>query len=480
MSENLRKDQDKKNIDNIRSLWQEWSDLDTEEEEFRSEFFQGLSGRRKKAAFSLFLISSVTIGIHLVSWGSLIILAIAIMVTLQTARLMLVKVQPKTEILSNDLLESAPIVSILVAAKNEEAVIGKLVKILFEVDYPLPKYEVFIIDDSSTDNTGIILDKLATQYENLTIIHREKNATGGKSGALNQILPLTKGEIIGVFDADAVISPDLLKQIIPLFDKSNIGAIQVRKAISNYYENFLTQGQTVEMALDGYFQQQRIGCGGIGELRGNGQFVRRTALDSCGGWNEETITDDLDLTIRLHLDGWDIDLLSHPVVEEEGVTNTISLWHQRNRWGEGGYQRYLDYWRFLIGDRLNWQKKFDLLFFFFIQYILPTAAIPDMIMSIARNRFPLIAPLTSLTLTLAFWGMFTGLRRSKINEKITLNQYITMFWQSLSCMVYMIHWFIVIPCVTLRMSIRPKRLKWVKTIHGQSSDDNLGLEISNG
>lgn len=75
---------------------------------------------------------------------------------------------------------------------------------------------------------------------------------------------------------------------------------------------------------------------GVGELRGNGQFVRRQALASCGGWNEATITDDLDLTFRLHLNHWDIGILPVPAVREEGVTRAIALWHQRNRWAEGG------------------------------------------------------------------------------------------------------------------------------------------------
>ena len=86
--------------------------------------------------------------------------------------------------------------------------------------------------------------------------------------------------------------------------------------------NFWTQGQASEMMLDAYFQQQqRIAIGGIGELRGNGQFVRRTALADCKGWNEQTITDDLDLTLKLHINDWDIDLLAYPAVQEEGVTS---------------------------------------------------------------------------------------------------------------------------------------------------------------
>lgn len=462
----------------ITSLLSEWSDPEAEEEEFRSEFFQGLSGRRKKAAFVLTLIWSITIGLHLVSWSLWVILVLGMFITVQTLRLMLAKVQTNTAILSNELMTEAPIISLLVAAKNEEAVIAKLVKILLQLDYPKDQYEIWMIDDNSSDRTGIILDELAKQHQQLKVIHRDKNATGGKSGALNQVLPLTKGDIIAVFDADATVTQDLLKQIVPKFDNPKIGAVQVRKAIANPEENFWTQGQTAELCLDSYFQQQRIACHGMGELRGNGQFVRRSALESCGGWNEETITDDLDLTIRLHLDQWDIDLLEFPPVEEEGVTTVTALWHQRNRWGEGGYQRYLDYWRFIISSRLNWQKKFDLLFFFFVQYILPTAAIPDLVMTISRNRLPLIAPLTSLTLTLAFWGMFTGLRRAKNGAKISFTELLTMVFQSLRGMIYMIHWFIVIPSITFRMSIRPKRLKWVKTVHEGLDEENLELEIN--
>ncbi|MHC5830206.1 MAG: glycosyltransferase family 2 protein, partial [Nostoc sp.] len=116
--------------------------------------------------------------------------------------------------------------------------------------------------------------------------------------------------------ADAQVTPDLLLQVIPLFQREKVGAVQVRKAIANAKENFWTKGQMAEMALDTWFQQQRTALGGIGELRGNGQFVRRSALESCGGWNEETITDDLDLTIRLHLEKWDIECVFHPAVQE--------------------------------------------------------------------------------------------------------------------------------------------------------------------
>lgn len=464
-------------LDPITSLIAEFSDPEIEEEEFRNDFFQGLSGRRKKAAFTLSIIWLITISLHLISWSFWVVLGLGIFVTIQALRLMFAYPSFNKDISVGQNELNLPKISLMVSAKNEEAVVRKLVQMLSSFDYPQNLYEFWVINDNSSDNTGIILDELAQKHCQLKVLHRDNTAKGGKSGALNQAFALTTGDIVGVFDADAIASPSLLKKIVPLFNNEKIGAIQVRKSISNANENFWTQGQSSEMALDSYFQQQRIACGGMGELRGNGQFVRRLALDSCGGWNEETITDDLDLTIRLHLDNWDIDILEHPSVEEEGVKKAIALWHQRSRWAEGGYQRYFDYWRFILSNRLNWRKKFDLLYFFLVQYIFPTAAIPDLVMVITRHHIPLIAPLTSLTVILGFWGMFTGLKRTKTTEKQNIIENLKTIIQSILGMIYMTHWFLVMPVTTARISIREKQLKWVKTVH-EGSSDNLELGLT--
>jgi 1,2-diacylglycerol 3-beta-glucosyltransferase len=358
-----------------------------------------------------------------------------------------------------------PFVSILVAAKNEEAVIGRLIKNLCSLEYPDGQYEVWIIDDNSTDSTPQLLAELKQEYQQLNIFSRSPGASGGKSGALNQVLPRTKGDIIAVFDADAQVTSDLLLQVVPLFKKQQVGAVQMRKAIANAKENFWTKGQMAEMVLDMWFQQQRTTIGGIGELRGNGQFVRRQALTSCGGWNEETITDDLDLTIRLHLDQWDIECVFFPPVEEEGVTNAIALWHQRNRWAEGGYQRYLDYWDLILKNRMGSKKTWDLLIFMFTMYILPTAAIPDILMAIARHRPPVFTPVTSLSIGMSLVGMFAGLQYIRSEQQFKPSTYLMLLLQTLRGSLYMLHWLVVISSSTARMSFRPKRLKWVKTVH---------------
>lgn len=296
-------------LDPLNSLFSDLSgddELEIEEVETDPVFLPSrFQGRRKKAALVLTVVWSGTIALHLVSWGSIFILGLTTILGIHALRIVFAR--PGKEHLvgesnffsyQEEMLGDLPKVSVLVAAKNEEAVIANLVKNLCNLKYPQGDCEVWIIDDNSNDTTPQVLAQLTEKYNNLKVLRRSAEASGGKSGALNQVLPLTQGEIIAVFDADAIVSPDLLLRVIPLFAKEKLGAVQVRKAIANAKENFWTKGQMAEMAVDAVFQKRRIAIGGIGELRGNGQFVRREALECCGGWNEETITDDLDSTLR--------------------------------------------------------------------------------------------------------------------------------------------------------------------------------------
>jgi 1,2-diacylglycerol 3-beta-glucosyltransferase len=451
-------------LDPIKSFLSEWIDPEDEAEEWESDFFKGTAGRRKKAALVLMVIWLTVIGLHYVSWGYNAVVVITAFVTIHIIRLLIVRADPIKPALEDRYLDAAPTISLLVAAKNEEAVIARSVEILCNLDYPLDKYEVWAIDDHSSDRTPQILDRLALKYPQLQVVHRPASASGGKSGALNQVLSQAKGEIIGVFDADAIVESDLLRKVAPMFAEARMGAVQVRKAIANTEENFWTKGQAAEMFLDSYIQQKRIAVNGIGELRGNGQFVRRSALRSCGGWNEETITDDLDLTIRLHLDNWKIGLLFNPAVSEEAVTKAIALWHQRNRWAEGGYQRYLDYWRYIFRNPIGMGKRFDLVCFVLLQYILPAANIADLMMVLLRHRLPVLAPLSTLLMAYGSINMFQGIVKVKRTNNLPINWFEVAI-QTLRGMIYMLHWQVVMTSITVRMSIRPKRLKWVKTVH---------------
>lgn len=444
----------------------------SDEEDDSTGSYRGYEGRRRKAAVLLTVIWSGTIALHLFSWGIWFVLGATALMGIHAVRILSARPIASPEPLFETDIEQYPFVSLMVAAKNEEAVIAQLVKMLCNLDYPSDRYEVWVIDDYSTDRTPVLLEKLARQYDRLQVFHRSATATGGKSGALNQVLPLTQGEILAVFDADAQVTPDLLQRVIPRFHRSQVGAVQLRKAIANASVNFWTRGQMAEMALDSYFQQQRTAIGGIGELRGNGQFVRRKAIERCGGWNEETITDDLDLTIRLHLDDWDIEFALEPAVQEEGVTRPVALWHQRNRWAEGGYQRYLDYWRLIVRNRMGWRKTWDLFMFWIIQYFLPNAAVPDCLMAIARSKLPVYSPVTALMLLMSVAGMFGGLRRIQHAHPHPQSIF-TTFIQTVRGTLYMFHWLLIVATTSARISVRPKRLKWVKTLHQGSGEESF-------
>lgn len=449
--------------------------------ELEIDDFPGYAGRRSKAALTLSVLWGATVILHLLSWGSWVVLGLTAILTTHGLRILFARplaaatplastAEPAEGFssgLNDRLLDPLawPYVSLLVAAKNEETVIEPLVAALCQLDYPASRYDVWIIDDNSTDGTPQRLQALADQYPQLRVLPRPAGASGGKSGALNQVWPDTQGDILGVFDADARVSRDTLRHIVPLFDQRTVGAVQMQKAVVNRAKNLWTRGQQAEMALDSYFQQQRVSLGGIGELRGNGQFVRRKALTQCGGWNEETITDDLDLTLRLHFSGWEIHFLLHPAVGEEGVERPLALWHQRNRWAEGGYQRYLDYWRLIAQHRLAPGKTFDMAAFWLIQYGLPAVALPDFVVAVLRHRLPIFLPVSSLVLTLSMVGMFCGLRRTRQQSVWVCG--LQTLWGNL----YMLHWLLVIATMTIRLSVRPKRLRWVKTTHLGREED---------
>jgi 1,2-diacylglycerol 3-beta-glucosyltransferase len=420
----------------------------------------GMGYRQLKAAIVIAGLWLGVIALHLLTWGYILAWGVTGIFCLRALRLVTTKVPPRPVFVPP---QTYPFISLAIAAKNEAAVIADLVHSLCNLDYPADRYEVWAIDDNSTDRTPEILDVLAKRYPHLQVLHRTGTTTGGKSGALNQVLTLMKGDIIGVFDADAQVTPDVLQQVLAYFQTETVGAIQLRKAIANSKTNFLTRGQQAEMALDAYLQQQRTALGGIGELRGNGQFVRRIALDSCDGWNEETITDDLDLTIRLHLTGWQIELMPYPPVGEEGVTTVRALWNQRNRWAEGGFQRYIDYWDAISSNRLGTRKTIDLISFLLIQYLLPPAGIPDFLMSLWLRHPPLLLPMTaSLGVALPLWATWVGLRRSYKQASQTASKS-TLLAQTAIGSLFILHWLVIMPFAIVRMAIFPKRLKWVKT-----------------
>ncbi len=285
-----------------------------------------------------------------------------------------------------------PVLDILVAARDEENVIARLVERLFSLDYPTNKLNIYIIDDGSSDKTPLILDRLSRQYDKLKVISRSPNAGGGKSGALNYALKFTHGEWLLVLDADAELKQDSLIRLFSFVEEGDWSAVQLRKSVTNVSKNFLTSCQSMEMAMDAIFQYGRLSVAGVSELRGNGQLIKKETLLACGSFNEDTVTDDLDLSLRLLLSKSRIGILWDPPVMEEAVENLNALLAQRQRWAEGGLQRFFDYGDQLFTNKIDYLQKFDLTYFFILQYALPIISIFDLVFSIAFLDSPIYFP----------------------------------------------------------------------------------------
>jgi 1,2-diacylglycerol 3-beta-glucosyltransferase len=407
--------------------------------------------RRLKATLVVLMVWGIVSWLHWqpqIQWLMMVLTAI---LTIQTVRMLITKPTfSKIKVPVN-----LPTVSILIPAKNESAVLTNLAHNLFCLNYPISHLDIWVIDDGSTDETPHILSKLQAKFPSLQVHCRKSK--GGKSGALNAVFPFTKGEIILVCDADAQLPPDFLQQTLPIFQQKAIGAVQVRKSIFNTNTNFLTYCQNLEMNCDAFLQTHRLAVAGMTELRGNGMLVRRELLVQCHGWNENTATDDLDLTFRLYLLGAEIEFFTWLAVEEEGVTTWKNLWHQRCRWAEGGYQRYLDYFPQIL--TLGWQKEIDLLLFFILQFLIPIAIIPDLIWTIAYSHHPVILPLQILLGVLLTVGFMAG-----VNQFQGLRGW-RLIWATIQGSIYMVHWIPVMVMVTLRMCIKGKVSEWVKTEH---------------
>jgi len=373
-----------------------------------------------------------------------------------------------------------PAIDLVVAARDEEAVIGRLVERLAQVRYPADRLRFWVVDDGSEDRTPEVLATEQRRYPQLQVLRRSRDAGGGKSGALNTVLPQLQGRWLMVLDADAELQPDVLERLVPFAEAGGWAAVQLRKAVVNAESNWLTRAQAMEMALDAVIQQGRLRCGGVVELRGNGQLLRREAVQACGGFNEATVTDDLDLSFRLLVEQQPVAVLWDPPVQEEAVTALSSLWRQRQRWAEGGLQRFFDYWPRLTGPELGAARKLDLAGFFLLQYVLPVMASADILGAVITRTAPALWPLSFVAFGLSGGAILVGCLRSSEGPALP-----SMHPLHLALgIAYLGHWFVVIPYTSLRMALLPKRLVWAKTLHvgdgheSQAAESDLTTQAS--
>lgn len=361
-----------------------------------------------------------------------------------------------------------PFVTIMIPAHNEEYVIANTVENILQLDYP--NFEIIVIDDRSSDNTDTVIRKLEEKYDKVTALVREKDAFPGKSAVLNDALKLAKGEAILVFDADATVEPDFLNRLVPLLEPSDVGAVQARKIIRNKDYNILTRCQNNEYTMDTSLQVGRDSVKGAVELRGNGELIKRTALEDIDGWNNYTITDDLDMSTRLHIKGWDIRFCPDACVYEEGIIYVMPLFRQRRRWLEGTIRRYLEYFGEAIrSKKMSLRARLDMTIYI-TQFIMPLWFMIELVSRISKfivdkSDFHNVLWSSLIISAAVGLGFFSTIRYSLRRYDNVTRQ--SAFKQAFETTVYfLIIWFPMELFICGKILFCKKDMNWGKTAHG--------------
>ena len=255
-----------------------------------------------------------------------------------------------------------PTVSILIPARNEEKVIGRLVQRMTELTYPHDKLQVIVIDDASSDGTGQIAEEFSRRYEFIEVLHRDKKAGGkGKASAMNSGLERSTGEVVLCFDADYYPQRDIVEKLVREFVDPAVGAVQGRPVVLNEAQNVVTRLVTLER-IGGYRvdQEARDNLGLIPQFGGTVGGFRRSVLEKLGGFDESMLTEDTDLTFQVYLAGFKVRYAGDAECYEEAVDSWKAYWRQRHRWARGHMQVCFKHAsNVLRSKKLNVKEKID-------------------------------------------------------------------------------------------------------------------------
>ena len=367
--------------------------------------------------------------------------------------------------------EDLPFISIFIPAHNEENTIEATVKSVCQSEYyknEEPNFEVIVINDGSTDHTGEILAEIKKDLPQLKIVTRHPPRSGkGKGFVLNDALTLSQGEIIGVFDADTQIKTDYLMTIVQYLN-GDIDGVQSRVKMFNRDENYLARMQHLEFASFGNTLIAKDNLGSTGFLGGNGQFVKKDAIINCGRWDGFAVTEDLNLAIKIILQGGKIRYCGDCAVYQEAVTDWSAFFRQRVRWAIGNFETLFVYFPQILRAKISLLKKFNILehisfysfnlliFFGFVVTIIN--AISWFIFhspTIIRMEAPFVVGFLSV---IAF---FPGIILALSRDKPTIQELIK------DIIKYYIYCFHLIPLffMTMKTMMTRKERRWSKTEH---------------
>lgn len=271
-----------------------------------------------------------------------------------------------------------PTVTIQLPLYNEATVVSRLLGGVASIDYPRDRLEIQVLDDSSDETrhiAGLAVEELRARGLDAKYLRR-KDRHGYKAGALDYGLKLAQGELIAIFDADFIPQPNFLRDVVGHFSDPAIGMVQTRWGHLNRDVGMLTRVQA--LMLDGHHlveNQARFGAGCFFNFSGTGGVWRRSAIDSAGGWQHDTLTEDLDLSYRAQLRGWKFVYRPDVVTPAELPEDMAALCAQQFRWAKGTVQTARKLLPGILRSQLSLRQRIEAAF-----HMLPHFAYPLMLL----------------------------------------------------------------------------------------------------
>lgn len=232
-----------------------------------------------------------------------------------------------------------PFVTIQLPIFNEMYVVERLIDNIVKIDYPKHRFEIQVLDDSIDETVSIAARKVA-EYKKLGFdishIHRS-DRSGYKAGALKDAMDAVKGEFIAIFDADFLPRPDFLRKTVPHFADENVGVVQTRWEHLNEDYSLITRLQAFQLNVHFTIEQQGRYAGDyLLQFNGTAGVWRKGCIEDAGGWEADTLTEDLDLSYRAQFKGWRIVFLEDITSPAELPAEMNGLKSQQHRWMKGG------------------------------------------------------------------------------------------------------------------------------------------------
>lgn len=362
--------------------------------------------------------------------------------------------------------EALPWVTLLVAARNEAPVIGATVAALASQDYggETPRFDVLVVDDGSVDGTGDLALAAAAPSGRVRVLRRDPDdGPRMKAAVLTFAHPEVHGEVIAVVDADARVAPDFVTRVMAAWRaEPDAAAIQAQRRSRNRADGWFAAAQDEEGLMDMASQCGRHATDGTAELRGNGMFVRRAALEAVGGWNPAALTEDLELSTRLVAAGERITLAPRAEVGEEAVVTVSALWRQRLRWAEGSLRRLLELGPGLLGaSDVPLTRKLDFLVFT-TEFLIPPLFVTTIVASLLTLVLPGPADWTvpaSLFIGYGLGTFFLALAGIGAHG----GRGLALLGRATRGALFLSHWLVVVPAALLRIAFGKAATAFIQT-----------------